>query len=70
MSLIRVVKLRDAVDQLCAAIDAGTLTPTEQQMAAVATVVSREAGPLKHDLLCKLASRCKNGRAALADIAQ
>jgi hypothetical protein len=65
MSLTSIVKLRDAVDGLCAAIDAGEIRPSEQEMLALAVVVEKEAGPLKHDLLVKLASRCKNGRAVL-----
>lgn len=70
MSLIRMVHLRNAVDAVCAAIDAGDIQPREEDVLALALLVSREGGPLKHDLLVKLASRCKNGRAALIEMAQ
>lgn len=70
MSLVRIVQLRDAVDALCAAIDAGEVQPREVDVLALAMMVEREAGPLTHDLLVKLASRCKNGRAVLAKMAQ
>ena len=74
MSLVRIVQLRDAVDQLCEAIDAGRVVVgrdvTEMQMFKAAEIVAREAGPLAHDLCCKLASRTKSGTAALKDVAQ
>ena len=70
MSIVRIVEVRDAVDRLCAAIDAGELAPTDHEMMAVALVVARDAGPLKHDLLCKIASRSEAGRKALARVAQ
>lgn len=70
MSLLRTVQLRNLVDHLCAAIDAGEVQPTEQEMMALAEFVDREGGLLKHDLLVKLASRCEKGRAALKDLAQ
>ena len=70
MSIERVVMLRNAVEDLCAAIDSGRVKPTENEMLALATIVEREAGPLRHDLLVKLASRCRNGRAVLKRIAQ
>lgn len=65
MSLVRIVELRDAVDRLCAEIDAGRIQPSEQLMVEIAKVIHNEAGPLKLDLLTKLASRCKAGRAVL-----
>jgi hypothetical protein len=68
MSLVRIVEIRDAVNRLCAAIDAGDVSPTEAEMVALAVVVARDGGPLAHDLLCKLASRCQNGRAVLNGI--
>jgi hypothetical protein len=70
MSLERIVQVKDAVDRLCAGIDAGLIHPTEQQMVAIAEVVSRDGGLLAHDLLCKLASRCRSGRQALKDVSQ
>jgi hypothetical protein len=63
--LERIVHLRDAVNELCRAIDAGEVTPTEREMVALAIVVEQHGGPLAHDLLCQLASRCRNGRAVL-----
>jgi hypothetical protein len=63
--LARIVHIRDAVHGLCRAIDAGDVTPTELEMVTLATVVARYSGPLAHDLLCQLASRCRNGRAVL-----
>lgn len=70
MNLYRIVMLREAVDGLCAAIDRGEVKPGEEEMLALALVVEREAGPLKHDLLVKLASRCRNGSAVLTRMAQ
>lgn len=70
MSIVRIVQLRDAVDRLCAAIDAGEVSPTEIEMLALAFIVERDGGLLKHDLLVKLASRCRNGRAVLKEMAQ
>jgi len=70
MTLLNIVRARTLVDELCAAIDAGTVVPGEREMLALAIVIEREAGPLAHDLLVKLASRCRNGRAGLAKIAQ
>lgn len=64
-SLERRVYLRDMVNGLCRAIDTGEVTPGETEMLAIAHVVERHAGPLAHDLLCQLASRCKKGRKAL-----
>lgn len=61
----RIIHIRDAVNGLCRAIDAGEVTPTEGGMLAIAIVVERDGGPLAHDLLCQLASRCRNGRAVL-----
>lgn len=63
--LERMVRLREAVTGLCAAIDSGEVIPTEHEMMAMALVVEQHGGMLKHDLLCQLASRCKNGRAVL-----
>jgi hypothetical protein len=65
MSLERIIRIRDAVNGLCRAIDAGEVTPTEPEMLALALVVERDGGPLAHDLLCQLASRCRNGREVL-----
>lgn len=65
MSLLRIVQLRDAVDALCAAIDAGEVTPREEEMIALGQLITKEGGPLAHDLLVKIASRCQEGRAAL-----
>jgi hypothetical protein len=70
MTLLTIVRARVLVDELCAAIDAGTVQPDERDILALAVVVQREAGPLAHDLLCKLASRCPNGQAALKKMAQ
>lgn len=70
MSLLEIVRIREAVDAVCAAIDAGEVMPTEVEMLALATAVDSLAGPLKHDLLVKLASRCANGRAVLRRIVQ
>lgn len=69
MSLDRIVRTREMVDKVCASIDAGESHPSEHEMAALAQIVVREAGPLAHDLLVKLASRCRNGRAALNSMA-
>lgn len=69
MSLLDVLRIRDAVHEICAAIDAGEVHPTELEMLALGKLVDRYAGPLRHDLLVMLASRCKNGRDALKDIA-
>ena len=69
MTLLNIVRARTLVDELCAAIDAGTVVPDEHELLALAIVVQREAGPLAHDLLVKLASRCRHGRAVLAKIA-
>lgn len=70
MSLVECVAIREAVTGLCAAIDAGACVPTELEMLAIAVVVERHGGPLKHDLLCQLASRCVNGRKVLDRIKQ
>lgn len=70
MNLEKMARLRDAVADVCDAIDRGEIQPTEQEMAALAQLVADVGGPLKHDLLVKLASRCANGRKALKDIAQ
>ena len=70
MGLVEMVQARDAVDSVCKAVDAGQIHPTEQEMYALAELVSRTGGPLAHDLLVKLASRSLIGRAALKDIAQ
>ncbi len=67
--LERMIHLRDAVNGLCAAIDAGEVIPTEPDMLALALVVQKHCGLLTHELLCKLASRCKNGSKALTDMA-
>jgi hypothetical protein len=69
MNLERLVRLQNAVDGLCAAIDEGMVVPEEGEMLALAYVVKEEAGPFAHDLLVKLASRCRDGRAVLAKIA-
>lgn len=69
-TLERIVRIREAVDRLCAAIDAGTAAPSEREMLALAMVVHLHAGPLRHDLLVKLASRCRAGRAVLQLISQ
>lgn len=61
----RIVRIRDAVNGLCRAIDAGEVVPTEPEMLALAVVVEQHGGPLAHDLCCQLASRCRNGRKAL-----
>ena len=68
--LLRMVQARVAGDELCARIDAGELQLTELQMAEFAMLVNEHGGLLKHDLLCKIASRCKNGQAALRKMAQ
>lgn len=70
MSLLNIVRARVLVDELCAAIDTGKVHPTEPEILALAVVIQQQAGPLAHDLLCQLASRCPNGRAVLAKIAQ
>lgn len=70
MSVLTIVQLRNAVDALLAAIDSGEVIPGEEEMLALATIVEKQGGPLKHDLLVKLASRCKNGQAVLKRMAQ
>lgn len=70
MSLTEILQLRNAVDMVCAAIDKGEIHPSEEEMMALALMVEQKGGPLKHDLLCKLASRCEKGRAALKGMAQ
>jgi hypothetical protein len=70
MTLLRMVALRDAVTALCAAIDAGEVQPREEEVLALALLVAREGGPLAHDLLVTLASRCAHGRAVLRTMAQ
>lgn len=70
MSLLAMVQAREAVDKVCAAIDAGEIAPSEEAMMILAIRVSQVGGPLKHDLLCKLASRTKNGSAVLTRMAQ
>jgi hypothetical protein len=64
------IRVRDAVDALCADIDAGNVVPTEKEILALAIVVNRIGGPFKHDLTVKLASRCRIGRLALKNVAQ
>lgn len=68
--LLRIVQTREAVERLCAAIDAGQVTPTDGQMADFAKLVAQHGGPLAHDLLCQLASRCTIGREVLKELAQ
>lgn len=68
--LVRMVQAREATDELCRRMDAGEINPTEQELMAFALLVHQHGGLLKHDLLCKIASRSKAGRAALKDIAQ
>lgn len=63
--LERIVHIRDAVGCLCRAIDAGQVTPDESEILALAVIVEQHGGPLAHDLICQLASRCRNGRHAL-----
>jgi hypothetical protein len=65
MTLQRIIRIRDAVNGLCRAIDSGDVTPTELEMLALGELVVRDGGPLAHDLLCQLASRCRNGRKVL-----
>jgi len=69
MSLMETVRTREMVDRLCAEIDAGRVTATEEEMLAIAVIVKQKGGLLAHDLLCKLASRCRNGRAVLRRLA-
>lgn len=69
MSLLNIVRTRELVDTVCASIDAGESKPSEEDMLALAVIVKREAGPLAHDLLVKLASRCRNGSAVLTKTA-
>lgn len=64
------VRIRDAVDGLCSAIDSGQVQPTEHEMIAFAIVVAREGGPMAHTLLCQLASRSVHGRKELKRMAQ
>lgn len=70
MGLVAMITVRDAVDRVCAAIDAGEIQPSEEEILALALIVERDGGVLKHDLVVKLASRCKLGQAALKKIAQ
>lgn len=63
--LDRIVYLRDGVEKLCRGIDTGQITPSEPQMLALGLAISRHGGPLAHDLLCQIASRCRNGRKVL-----
>ena len=70
MSITRMVQIRDAVDRLCAEIDSGRIQVDEQMMVAIAEVVGRDGGFLAHDLICKLASRSRNGREVLKAQAQ
>ncbi len=67
MGLTDMVSARIFVDQLCAAIDDGRAVPDEKQLYALAERVVQIGGPLAHDLVCKIASRTKAGRAALKD---
>jgi hypothetical protein len=67
--LTTVVEVRDAVQKICAAIDAGVLQPSEAEMLALAQLAVEYGGPLKHDLLCAVASRCEMGRRALKSVA-
>ncbi len=67
MGLVEMVQAREAVDKVCAAIDAGELQPSEHAMLALATLVSKTGGPLAHELLVKLASRSSNGSKAMRD---
>jgi hypothetical protein len=68
---LRIAETRQMVDKLCAAIDAGDVTPDEGEMLALATYVeSTVPWPQRHDLLVKLASRCANGRAEMKRMAQ
>lgn len=64
-----VVGVRDAVRKVCDAIDTGTLHPTEFEMVALALMVVEYGGPLAHDLICEVASRCDIGRKALKAVA-
>ena len=65
INLERLVQIRDSVAAVCAAIDAGEYAPDDATLYAMATLVQRECGPIAHDLLCQLASRCESGRKAL-----
>lgn len=67
--LTTVIGVRDAVRKVCAAIDAGTVKPTEAEMLALAIMVFEYGGPLTHELLCEVASRCESGRKALKAVA-
>jgi hypothetical protein len=69
-TLARRVEIRDAVTGLCRAIDAGEVTPDEREILALAIVVVEVGGPFVHDLLCQLASRCRNGRKVLERLRQ
>lgn len=64
------VRIKDAVEGLCKAIDAGEVHPTELEMVAFACVVVRDAGPMAHTLLCQLASRSEIGKKALKRASQ
>ncbi len=70
MGLVEMVQAREAVEKVCAAIDAGQIQPTEEELMALALMVHRHGGLLKHDLLCQIARRSVHGRAALKDAAQ
>ena len=65
----RTVFVRDGVYLLCQDIDDGQVQPTEAEMMALADIVMAYGGPLKHNLLCMLASRCAEGRKALDAVA-
>jgi hypothetical protein len=69
-SFIAMARICRAVKDLCAAIDAGEVQPEEGEIVALAQVVCQQAGPMAHDLVCMLASRCVNGRIAMKEIAQ
>lgn len=56
-------RVRQGAEGVIKAIDAGTLSPTEQEMVALATLCDDH--PLLKDLVVQLAARCKNGRTAL-----
>lgn len=67
--LTTVVGVRDAVQKVCAAIDAGAVQPSESEMVALAIIAHEYGGPLAHDLICQVASRCEIGRKALKAVA-
>ncbi len=69
MSLMRIVQLRDAVRDLCAGIDKGEIQVDEATMLAIAEVLDKEAGPLRHDLLVQIASRSHFGSLQLKKMA-